>query len=256
MRRAEAHNAIVAREVRLVDRLPDRALVILPMSNDGPWMLHVRGYFRNPPDLHSDRLYAADTGGGNIELAARLRRPVFQLYGVIPGDRTSGNPDPFVERLHELDAPAVRIDTSFRNDTDNPTVVAYVGVPSGFVRCVVDEASSRGRTYQTVWTMTPRGPVPPPDCSPLPPVQVNGRPLGDNLVAGYSASATTELDGVNRWEYLYALRIDAAQDHVQLLDPGVPRRTSAGDLGDPLADYPGQVDHVLSARLSMVADPA
>jgi hypothetical protein len=35
-----------------------------------------------------------------------------------------------------------------------------------------------------------------------------------------------------------------------VLDPGVPRRTSAGDLGDPLADYPGQVDHVLTARLT------
>lgn len=256
MRRAEAHNAAVAREVRLVEALPKRSLVILPKSNDGPWMLHVRGYFRNPPDLRADRLYAADTGGGNIELARRLRRPVFQLYGVIPGDRTSGNPKPVVARLRELDAPALRIDTTFRNGTDNPTVVAYVGVPSGFVRCVLDEASSRGRTYETSWTLTPAGPVPPAGCAPLPPVQVNGRPLVDNLVVGFSASATTELDGVNRWEYLYALRVAGPQGRVQVLDPGVQRRTSAGDLGDPLADYPGQVDHVLTARLSPTAAPA
>jgi hypothetical protein len=250
LRRAEAHNAAVAREVRLVDRLPKRSLVILPGSNDGPWMLHVRGYFANPPDLHADRLFAADTGTGNIELAERFHRPVFQLYGVIPGDRTAGRADPVVARLHHLAAPALRIDSSFRNGTDNPTVVAYVGLPGGFVRCVMDEASSRDRTYRATWTLTATGPQPPPGCTPLPPVHVNGRPLVGNLVVGYSASATTELDGVNRWEYLYALRTGGPSGSVEVLDPGVPRRTSAGDLGDPLADYPGQVDHVLTARIT------
>lgn len=248
-RRAVRHNEGVAREVRLVEAIPDPSLVILPGSNDGPWMLHVRGYFRNPPDLEAEQLFAADTGGGNLDVAERFAEHVpYQLYGVLPPDVVFGDPEPRLARLRRVGGPSLRLETSFVNDTDNPTVLAYLGIPGGFVRCVLDEVSERGRRYQATWGLTPLGPVPPDGCTPLPPVFADGRPLGPNLVVGFAASATFEIDGVNRWEYLYALR--TRSDAVEVLDPGVPRRTSAGDLGEPRADYPGAVDHVLVVDIS------
>jgi hypothetical protein len=251
-RRAEKHNTAVAREVALVDRLPRRSLVILPGSNDGPWMLHVRGYFRNPPDLHADRLFAADAGTSNVDLVDRFPdRPLFQLYGVLRGDRVVGNPVPKVSRLRHVGGAALDIATSFVNVSDNPTVVSYVGVPDGYVRCVMDEESSRGRTYTARWRLTPSGPVAPDGCAPLPPVLVDGKRLDGNLVVGYSASATTDLDGVDKWERLYALRPRYTTQEV--LVPGVPRRTSAGDLGEPRADFPGDVAGVLDVEIRAAA---
>jgi hypothetical protein len=247
-RRAERHNAGVAREVRLVEAVPERALVILPGSNDGPWMLHVRGYFRNPPDLEAERLFAADTGAGNLDLAERFDRPVYQLFGVLPDEVVFGDPVPTIERVRPVGGPSLRIDTTFTNASDNPTVMAYLGVPDGFVRCVLDETSVHGRRYTATWTLTPAGIQAPPGCAPLPPILANGQRLGSNLVAGYAASATTEIDGVNRWEYVFALRTTPSA--VEVLDPGVPRRTSAGDLGEPRADYPGRVDHVLDVDVA------
>ena len=248
-RRAERHNAAVAREIRLVEDLPRPSLVFLPVSNDGPWMLHIRGYFRNPPDLRSDRLYAADTGGFNLDVVDRFpRHTPYQLYGVLPPDLVFGDPTPVIGRVRPIGGPSLRITTSFVNDTDNPTVMAYIGVTAGFVRCVLDEVAVRGGRYEITWTLTPTGPVPPPECTPLPPILANGRPLSSNLVVGYAASATTDIDGVNRWEYVYGLRTRPTT--VEVLDPGVPWRSSAGDLGEPRADYPGAVDHVLDVDVT------
>ena len=254
-RRAVKHNAAVARELALVDRLPDRSVVIIPASNDGPWMLHVRGYFRNPPDLDADRLYAADAGTSNVDLVDRFPdRPLFQLYGVLGGDRVVGKPDPTASRLRRVGGGALDIETSFVNATDNPTVVSYLGVPNGYVRCVVDERSVRGRRYETRWRLTPAGPVPPPSCQALPPVLVDGKRLEGYLVVGYSAAATSELDGVNKWERVFALR--PRYTTMEVLVPGVPRRTSAGDLGEPRADFPGEVEGVLDVEVTAIRQPA
>lgn len=249
--RAERHNAGAAREVRLVDGLPARSLVILPASNDGPWLLHPRGYFRNPPGLPTaDPLFAADTGGGNLDLADRFAgRPLYQLYGELPSGLVFGDPVPRITPLRRIAGARLRVRTSFTNATDNPTVVAYVGLPGGVVRCVLDESSVNGRRYAVTWTLTVTGPEAPPGCAPLPPVHFNGVPMFANLVIGFSASATVELDGVNRWEYYYAYRV-GGRAPLEVLDPGVPRRTSAGDLGEPRADYPGRVDDVLSVEIT------
>lgn len=248
-RRAERHNTAVAREIRLVEALPKPSLVLLPVSNDGPWMLHVRGYFANPPDLRSDRLFAADTGGFNLDLVDRFpEHTPYQLFGVLPRDLVFGDPEPVIARVRPVGGRSLRIASRFVNDTDNPTVMAYIGVTSGFVRCVLDEVAVRGGTYEIEWTLTPDGPVPPPSCTPLPPVLANGRPLSSNLVVGFAASATTDIDGVNRWEYVYGLR--TRPTGVEVLDPGVPWRSSAGDLGEPRADFPGDVDHVLEVDVT------
>lgn len=249
-RRAEKHNAAVAREVRLVEGVPSPSLVILPASNEGPWMLHVRGYFRNSPSLDGARVYAADHGVENLSLFDRFPdRSIHQLFGVLRGDRVEGNPDPVIERLERLEGSEIEVASSFTNETNNPTVVAYLGTPAGYVRCVLDEDSDAGRTYAATWTLTAAAVTPPEGCVPLPTLpQANSRTLVGNVVVGFSASATFDLDGVNRWENLYASR--AAGAGLQLAIPGVPRRTSSGDLGDPRADYPGQVDHVLDVAIT------
>ena len=249
-RRAEKHNAAVGREVRMVERLPRQSLVILPASNEGPWMLHVRGYFRNPPGLDRGRLFAADHGVDNLSLFDRFPdREVHQLFGVLRGDRVEGNPEPVLEHLARIKGSAIDFDASFTNTTSNPTVVAYLGTPAGYVRCVLDEDSATGRTYDVMWMLTEAGVTPPAGCAPLPTLpQANSRTLVGNVVVGFSASATFELDGVNRWENLYASRVEGA--NVELAVPPVPRRTSSGDLGDPRADYPGQVDHVLDVAIT------
>lgn len=177
---------------------------------------------------------------------------MYQLYGVLPSHQVFGDPVPTAALLTRVVGATLAVEASFTNGTDNPIVVSYLGVPGGFVRCVLDEASTPGRTYTSAWALTADGPLPPSGCQPLPPVHLDGRPINANLVVGFSASATTELDGVNRWEYLYALRAGAGGT-VEVLDPGVPRRTSAGDLGDPRADYPGQVDDVLSVTVTPVS---
>ena len=251
VRRAESHNVAVAREVRLVEHLPRPSLVILPASNEGPWMLHVRGYFRNAPGLDGGRVYAADHGVENLSLFDRFPdRSIHQLFGVLRGDRVEGDPDPVLERLDRIEGSEIAFASSFTNTTSNPTVVAYVGTPAGYVRCVLDEDSDVGRTYRVSWTLAAvSGVSPPAGCTPLPTLpQANSRSLVGNVVVGFSASATFELDGVNRWENLYASRTVGSS--LQLAVPGVPRRTSSGDLGDPRADYPGQVDHVLDVAIS------
>ena len=43
--------------------------------------------------------------------------------------------------------------------TGDPVVTAYLGAPSGFTRCVLDEASTNGRRYEATWTVTPAGVV-------------------------------------------------------------------------------------------------
>lgn len=54
------------------------AIVIIPAGVDGPYVLHPRGAFANPPHLDSPILYAADLGGRNLELARRF--PNRDLY--------------------------------------------------------------------------------------------------------------------------------------------------------------------------------
>ena len=86
----------IAEEVAAVDAaVEEPAIVILPASADGPYILHPRGAFRNSPKLDDQVLYAADLGGRNVELITRF--PARRFYRFI--ERNERNEGPYVQPL-------------------------------------------------------------------------------------------------------------------------------------------------------------
>lgn len=59
------------------------AIVVVPVTPDGPYLLHPRGWLVNDLDLRNERLFAADRGAANAELADRFPgRALFRLQAV------------------------------------------------------------------------------------------------------------------------------------------------------------------------------
>jgi hypothetical protein len=86
----------IAEEVAAVDAaVQEPAIVILPASADGPYILHPRGAFRNSPRLDDPVLFAADLGERNSELIERF--PGRRFYRFI--GRNGDNEGPRVEPL-------------------------------------------------------------------------------------------------------------------------------------------------------------
>jgi hypothetical protein len=54
------------------------SIVILPITPDGSYLLHPRGWLTNDPELRDSILYAADRGPENVELVRRF--PARRLY--------------------------------------------------------------------------------------------------------------------------------------------------------------------------------
>jgi hypothetical protein len=245
---AHAHTKSVAREVALVDRLPKPAVVIIPGSLDGAWILHVRGYFANRPHLDGDRIFSAEDGSKNLDLFDRFPDlPVFELSGTTQPGHPERLPHPVISRLTRIAAPSLNITTTFTNPTMNPTVVSYVATPSGLDRCVADEMSSQGRRYVVRWTVTAAGAAPvDPWCTPLPRTGIFDTVNG-HLLVGATAAGNTDLDGVDRWERFYSLRSQPGR--VEVLTPGQPRRATAGDLGEPQPLFLGPVEPTLDVQI-------
>lgn len=101
------------------------AVVIIPAGDDGPYILHPRGAFANPPFLDAEVLYAADLGGRNLELATRF--PTRRLYRFEMVTDTSDS-RPRVELLRVMEARSLRFAVSA------PTVEQVV-VGDTVVRC-------------------------------------------------------------------------------------------------------------------------
>ncbi|MBU3701691.1 MAG: hypothetical protein FGM58_06565 [Acidimicrobiia bacterium] len=81
------------------------AIVIIPAGDDGPYVLHPRGAFANPPHLDSDVLYAADLGGRNLELAARFPARALYRFEVLTDAEGTG---PHVDPLRVVQSPTLR----------------------------------------------------------------------------------------------------------------------------------------------------
>ncbi|HUP76243.1 MAG TPA: hypothetical protein VM282_24630 [Acidimicrobiales bacterium] len=76
----EAYRAEQAAIDSVVD---DRAVVILPITPDGVYLLHPRGWLTNDLGLRNPILYAADRGADNIELSRRFTdRRLYRLQAV------------------------------------------------------------------------------------------------------------------------------------------------------------------------------
>lgn len=101
----------IAEEVAVVDALvQEPAIVILPAGEDGPYVLHPRGAFRNSPRLDDPVLFAADLGGRNSELIERF--PGRRFYRFI--GRNGSNEAPRVKPLEIVSSPQLefRLDPS------------------------------------------------------------------------------------------------------------------------------------------------
>ena len=121
------------------DTVTEPAIVIIPNGIDGPYVLHPRGAFSNPPHLDAPLLYAADLGGRNLELVSRYpTRSLYRFEVLTDADGTG----PHVEPLRLVQAPMLRFGVS-------APVIEQVAIGGSVTRCAT------GSTEITV-TMTPR----------------------------------------------------------------------------------------------------
>lgn len=241
---ADEHNALVEPEVKALQAVEEPALVVLPRSYDGAWILHPRGYFRNTPEIDGGVVFAADTGAGNFDLGRRFPgRKLYRLFVTIPTGGRADRPEATAEPLVEVRGRGVDVRTDFVNTTGDPVVTAYLGAPSGFTRCVLDRASTKGRRYEVRWTVTGTGVVPSVDCRDRSGPDNIPEPAIGQIVVGYSAGADAEWFGVDRYEYLLSARQD--RDGVALMTPGDQRRGYAKPPPDRPSVFIGQCDDVV-----------
>ena len=247
LRRAMANTRGAQREVALVSRARPPAVVIIPASGDGPWIMHPRGHFRNSPRLDGPILYAGDDGAADARLFDRFpHRRIYNLFGEAPAGSRPGAVRPRLVQLSRLSAPALQVDERFVNESGGSNVVAYLATVNGIHRCVLDESSSRGRSYEAVWRVSPVGVVEPDGCVSRDRFALFDT-LSGGLLAGCAVGASSDFDGVNRYEELWPMRITA--DHVEVVEPGVERRTIEATLGRGLGVFNGLIGPTL--RLSI-----
>lgn len=247
---AADHNRLVEPEIEAMKEVPPGSLVILPRSGDGAWMLHPRGYFRNPTSLDAPVLFAADTGAGNFALGDRFAdRSLYRLLPTIPEGGRADRPTAKVKKLEILSGSAVTISMKFDNSTGDPLVTTYVGRPGRLTRCVIDEASSKGKRYDLQWRLDAQGAeLRGATCiRSVGPQALQETDFGQ-MVVGFSAGSTDEWFGVHRFEYLLSTRVVGPR--VELMVPGEERRVYPTALDDRPAVFIGQVDHVLSLEAS------
>lgn len=252
--RARTHTTAVSREVRLVDALPGRSVTIVPASQDGAWVLHVRGYFRNAPDLSGRRIYAADTGADNLLLFDRFPdRGIYNLWGAVPRGREGAQlPVPRIDRLHRVSGASLAVDTTLHNVMGAPVVVAYLGSQGRVDRCVLDRASSPGRTYSARWVVHADGSVRAPEgCEQM----LDPLPMDDTsrgfVAAGFAVGQTRAFSDDDRYEYFIPVRYPGP--NVEVAVPGVQRRTVAGPAGVKLGTFNGDVSGVVDVGISALA---
>ena len=114
-------DAYRAEQAAIDSVVDDRAIVILPITPDGSYLLHPRGWLTNDLDLDDPILYAADRGAENIELSRRFSdRRLYRLQAV------EATRSPLTFR------PSVREVVPVRSATLSRTVSAQV--PAEFTR--------------------------------------------------------------------------------------------------------------------------
>ena len=134
------------------------AIVVLPASSDGAYVMHPFPNLGNPPDLRADVLYAADLGPRSAELVDRYpRRALYRLSERTPRSGDVLRRVPVVERLRARTARVVDLPFQVTNRTSSPVVTVYVANGPRYVQYLLDGASSAGRTYRGTWHIGPDG---------------------------------------------------------------------------------------------------
>jgi hypothetical protein len=148
---ANADATEIARaEHRVIDQtVAGPAVVLLPRSRDGAYVLHPRGSMMNKPDLSDQVLYAADRSEHNIELFDRY--PDRTIYRLQQSEGpTAGSPlRPNVRRLqprHLTESDTATIQA--RNTTGAPVAQLYTTLGSQRIHCVIDRHSHTDQIYQ------------------------------------------------------------------------------------------------------------
>lgn len=128
------------------------AIVVLPITNDGPYLLHPRGWLMNEPDLQGRVLYAADRQGANLELFDRF--PTRGIWRFQSAEAPDGTMRPDMTQLRREPITASRaVPVAVRNTRGLPVVVLQLGTGAGLRTCVLDRTSTRDRTYDLVLTL-------------------------------------------------------------------------------------------------------
>jgi hypothetical protein len=136
-----------ARELQAVrTTVHSPAVVVLPASEDGPYVLHPRGFFGNSPDLSDGTLFAADLLGRNVELFDRFPdRAIYRLQEL--DDGFGGHPD--VRSLRMVHTPSLDVDSTITAADAHSKITIYAADAGHFfLSCVVSSAPSPGQTFQ------------------------------------------------------------------------------------------------------------
>jgi len=148
---------------RAEDAMLDRtvvgdAVVIVPTSKDGAYVLHPRGWLDNPPDLDATVLYAADRQEKNLELFDRFpQRAIYRLQQGEGSERGSRH-RPSVRKLTRATFDRdITIDVSARNVTGDPVVMLYTALWFDQVSCVLDDESTMDASYSQRVTIDTEG---------------------------------------------------------------------------------------------------
>ncbi|MCX7620223.1 MAG: hypothetical protein N2037_05185 [Acidimicrobiales bacterium] len=144
-----------------IEPLPDggaradrRAVIVLPASVDGGWVLHPRGYFANSVDLDTAVVYAADQGSKTLDLFGEVGggREVWRLDAVVdPGDGIT--PRPTVTKLQRFEAARLNVRARIVNRDGSPVVTAFAKFGRNGLVCVLDHESEHGRPYDVEWVL-------------------------------------------------------------------------------------------------------
>lgn len=135
---------------------PGAAVVVLPITPDGPYLLHPRGWLMNEPDLSNRVLYAADRGGDNVTLFDRFPdRPIWRFQSV---EATDQRPRPDMQRLRRVEVnPSTPIVVTIRNTAAQPVVVLQLSTGAATSSCIIDGAAPAGASYRVELTIDERG---------------------------------------------------------------------------------------------------
>lgn len=136
----------------------DNALVFVPPLY-GPFLGIPFGYLSNTPTLDRPLLYARDMGNRNIDLVRNMsnRRPYYFWYQGI-WDEEPGHIDATaLVPLTLLEGKNITLAVEATNPTGKPHAVAYVWNQYRTETYVLDDASTRGKTYRFQWRIIPSG---------------------------------------------------------------------------------------------------
>lgn len=204
---AEREDAAIRRTVT------DKAIVILPASKDGAYVLHPRGWLQNPPDLNARVLYAADRDGNNVDLFTRF--PDRSIYRLQEGEGSTRNSPhrPSVRRLNlrEVDEGSFRAKVRATNQTGKRVAMLYASRAYDRVECVLDERSTAGAHYSASATFDASGiAIPCPGGTKTLPL-----PQGASTVAiGIAIGPDADIQNADLNEYRFWMRAEGGRASV------------------------------------------